>query len=49
MNSALRRGQPAVELHVAAPPASVWNVLVDLDAWPQWGPVSAARWTSPGH
>jgi hypothetical protein len=32
MNSALRRGMPAVQLHVAAPPASVWNVLVDLDA-----------------
>lgn len=49
MNFALRRGMPAVELHVAAPPASVWNVLVDLDAWPQWGPsVQRAEVDQPG-
>jgi hypothetical protein len=29
---------PTVEHRVAAPPDAVWNVLVDLDAWPQWGP-----------
>ena len=29
---------------VAAPAGSVWDLLVDLDAWPRWGPtVSAAR------
>jgi hypothetical protein len=33
-----RRGMPTVEMHSAADPAAVWGVLVDLDAWPQWGP-----------
>ena len=29
---------------VAAPATSVWELLVDLDAWPSWGPtVTAAR------
>lgn len=29
---------------VAAPTAVVWDLLVDLDAWPRWGPtVTAAR------
>jgi hypothetical protein len=27
-----------VDRRVEAPADSVWNVLVDLDAWPRWGP-----------
>ena len=23
---------------IAAPPAAAWKLLVDLDAWPRWGP-----------
>jgi Polyketide cyclase / dehydrase and lipid transport len=38
----------AVDRFIAAPPSVVWNVLVDLDVWPQWGPtVSAARLDPP--
>jgi hypothetical protein len=38
----------AVDRFIAAPPSVVWNVLVDLEAWPQWGPtVSAARLDPP--
>jgi uncharacterized protein YndB with AHSA1/START domain len=27
-----------VDRVIAAPPQAAWDVLVDLDAWPQWGP-----------
>jgi uncharacterized protein YndB with AHSA1/START domain len=38
----------AVDRLIAASSAAAWNVLVDLDAWPQWGPtVSGARLDSP--
>lgn len=34
----------AVDRLIAAPPSAAWGVLVDLDAWPRWGPtVSAGR------
>ncbi|OBK15776.1 polyketide cyclase [Mycobacterium asiaticum] len=26
---------------IAAPPQALWELLVDLDAWPQWGPTIA--------
>ncbi len=30
----------AVDRFIAAPPSVVWNIFVDLDAWPQVGPDS---------
>ncbi len=37
-----------VDRVVAAPPAAVWGVLVDLDAWPKWGPtIRGARLDEP--
>jgi uncharacterized protein YndB with AHSA1/START domain len=33
---------------IAAPPAAVWELLVDLDAWPRWGPtIRRARLDAP--
>jgi uncharacterized protein YndB with AHSA1/START domain len=26
------------EIHIAAPPAAVWDVISTLDAWPAWSP-----------
>lgn len=49
MRLKLRRGMPSVELFMATPPAYAWNVLVDLDAWSDWGPtVSGAELDEPG-
>ena len=38
----------AVDKLIAASSSAAWDVLVDLDAWPKWGPtVSGARLDSP--
>lgn len=37
-----------VDRVIAAPPAAVWKLLVDLDAWPKWGPtIRGARLDEP--
>lgn len=34
--------------YIAAAPAAVWELLVDLDAWPKWGPtIRRARLDAP--
>jgi hypothetical protein len=38
----------AVERFIAAPPPAVWDLLVDVSAWPQWGP-SVRRATLADH
>ena len=41
--SLVSRPRVGVDRHIDAPTAVVWQILVDLDAWPRWGPsVSAA-------
>jgi len=36
-----------VDRYVDAPPEVVWDILVDLEAWPKWGP-SVAGATADG-
>ncbi|WP_406816481.1 SRPBCC family protein [Mycobacterium sp. M23085] len=37
-----------VDKDIAAAPAAVWRLLVDVDAWPKWGPtISGARLDEP--
>lgn len=38
----------AADKLIAAPPSAVWDLLVDLDAWPRWGPtIRRARLDEP--
>jgi uncharacterized protein YndB with AHSA1/START domain len=38
----------SVDKMIAAPVSAVWDVLVDLKAWPKWGPtISGARLDPP--
>jgi hypothetical protein len=40
---------PTVELRTSASPDAVWGLLVDLDAWPKWGPsLQRAELSEPG-
>ncbi|NMN99563.1 SRPBCC family protein [Antrihabitans stalactiti] len=49
MRLGLRHRMPTVELAISAPPQAVWDVLVDLQAWPKWGPsVTRAELEVPG-
>lgn len=49
MHLGFRHHMPTVELTTSAPPDAVWQVLVDLGAWPKWGPtVSGAALNHPG-
>ncbi|BBY18436.1 SRPBCC family protein [Mycolicibacterium litorale] len=41
MGICYRNGMVTVDRVVHASPAAVWSVLVDLDAWPKWGPTVA--------
>jgi hypothetical protein len=39
----------SVDRFIAAPPSVVWNLLVDLDAWPEWGPSVSSAWLDAPH
>lgn len=38
MGMALRVPTSTVDRDIAATPEAVWRLLIDLDAWPRWGP-----------
>lgn len=39
----------AVDKLIAAPSTAAWDVLVDLDAWPKWGPTVRGARLDPPH
>jgi hypothetical protein len=39
----------AVDKLIAAPSSAAWDVLVDLDAWPKWGPTVRGARLDPPH
>ncbi|TFV57659.1 SRPBCC family protein [Mycobacterium sp. PS03-16] len=41
MGICYRDGMVSVDRIVKASPAAAWSVLVDLQAWPKWGPTVA--------
>lgn len=49
MDVKIDRGMPTVSRRVDAAPQAAWDVLVDLKAWPEWGPtVAGAELDEPG-
>ena len=49
MDLVLKHRMPTVERRIPAPPEVVWDLLVDLDAWPRWGPsIQRAQLAEPG-
>ena len=49
MRLGLHDRMPTVDRAMSVPAESVWDVIVDLDAWPVWGPtVVGAQLDTPG-
>jgi hypothetical protein len=49
MRLGFRHHMPTVELSISATPEAAWEVLIDLQDWPRWGPtVSGAELDGPG-
>ncbi|WP_308192198.1 SRPBCC family protein [Mycobacterium sp. MYCO198283] len=45
----MRASMPTVTRVIAAAPKTVWDILVDLEAWPVWGPtIRRAELNPPG-
>ncbi|MEY3360614.1 MAG: hypothetical protein RL531_333 [Actinomycetota bacterium] len=44
----MRRYEYTVRVHTAAPPADVWDLLVDATGWPRWTPVPTAVYERDG-
>jgi len=49
MRLGLRHAMPTVDRAMPVPASAAWDVIVDLDAWPVWGPsVSGAELDGAG-